>query len=329
MKSALCAALLALLVASAPIPAYAQAGNKTARLAILSGNAITSPAVTPLFRAFVEQLRLMGWDEGRNLVLDARHTEGRAELFLQRAAEIVSSSPDVIFATNSQAIAALKAQTSSIPIVMADVSHPVEAGFVQALARPGSNITGVTNQSKDIGDKHFEFLREINPGIERVAVMFTPSNAGSVLGLRDQTISAQQAGISLIPIPFERPSDLEAAALAMREQRAQALQVHTTPTAIMNRAAISRLAIESRLPTVSFYPTMARDGLLMTYGADQVEGWRRAATYVDRILRGQRPSDLPVEQPTAFKLHINMKTANALGLTIPPTLLARADEVIE
>jgi putative tryptophan/tyrosine transport system substrate-binding protein len=327
--SALSTALLAVLGASAPNSVSAQASNKTARLAILSGNAVTSPAVTPLFRAFIEQLRLMGWDEGRNLVLDARHTEGRAELFAPRAAEIVASSPDVIFATNSQAIAALKAHTSSIPIVMADVSHPVEAGFIQSLARPGSNVTGVTNQSKDIGDKHYDFLREIEPRIERVAVMFTPSNAGSVLGLRDQTISAQQAGISLLPIPFEGPSDLEAAALAMRQQRAQALQVHTTPVAIMNRVAISKMAIESRLPTISFYPTMARDGLLMTYGADQVEGWRRAATYVDRVLRGQRPPDLPVEQPTAFKFHINQKTAKALGLTIPPTLLARADEVIE
>ena len=228
MKFALRAALLAVLVVGAPVTGSAQDSNKTARLAILSGNALTSAAVTPLFRAFVEQLRLLGWDEGRNLVLDARHTDGRAELFAPRAAETVASSPDVIFATNSQAVAALKAQTSAIPIVMADVSHPVEAGFVQSLARPGSNVTGVTNQSKDIGDKHFEFLREIDPSLERVAVMFNPSNAGSVLGLRDQTISAQQAGISLVPIPFERPSDLEAAALAMRQQRAQALQVHTT-----------------------------------------------------------------------------------------------------
>jgi putative ABC transport system substrate-binding protein len=241
----------------------------------------------------------------------------------------MASSPDVIVATNSQAVAAAMSQTSSIPIVMLDVSHPVEAGFIKSLASPGSNVTGLTNQSKDIAAKHYDLLREINPRVERVALLFTPSNAGSVLGFQDQTATAQQAGISVIPVPFESAADLDSAAQIVRQGSAQALQVHNTPVALMNRLLIAKLAIELGLPTISFYPTMARDGLLMSYGADQAESWRRAATYVDRLLKGESPSDLPVEQPTAFKLVLNLKTANALGLSIPPTLLARADEVIE
>jgi putative tryptophan/tyrosine transport system substrate-binding protein len=309
--------------------AVAQASKKTGRVALLSGVAVTSEALAPPFRAFMEQMRLRGWEEGRNLVLDLRNTDGRADLFGARAAELVASSPDVIVATNSQAVAAAMSQTSSIPIVMLDVSHPVEAGFIKSLASPGSHVTGLTNQSKDIAAKHYDLLREINPRVERVALIFTPSNAGSVLGLQDQTATAQQAGISVIPVPFESAADLDSAAQIVRQEGAQALQVHNTPVALRNRLLIGKLAIELGLPTISFYPTMARDGLLISYGADQAESWRRAATYVDRLLKGESPSDLPVEQPTAFKLVINLKTAKALGLTIPPTLLARADEVIE
>src|SRR4051812_17415410 len=310
-------------------PAVAQASKKTGRVALLTGNAVTSQTLAPPFRAFMEEMRLRGWEEGRNLVLDLRHTDGRADLFGARAAEMVASSPDVIVATNSQSVAAAMSQTSSIPIVMLDVSHPVEAGFIKSLASPGSNVTGLTNQTKDIAAKHYDLLREINPRVERVALLFTPSNAASVLGLRDQTATAQQVGISVIPVPFESAADLDSAVQIVRQESVQALQVHNTPVALMNRVLIAKLAIELGLPTISFYPVMARDGLLISYGADQADGWRRAAAYVDRLLKGESPSNLPVEQPTAFKLLINLKTANALGITIPPTLLARADEVIE
>jgi putative tryptophan/tyrosine transport system substrate-binding protein len=322
-------ALLVVLLANAPRTGLAQSSNKAGRVAILSGISVALPPAAPLFRAFMESLRAKGWEEGRNLTLDARHTDGQAELFGTRAAEIVASSPDVIVATNSQAVAATMARTTSTPIVMIDVSHPVEAGFVKSLSSPGLNVTGVTNQGKDIAIKHYDLLREINPHLERVGLLFTPSNAGSALGMKEQMAVAQQAGLSLILIPFEQPADLDDAERILKQERAQALQVHTTPVSIRNRAAIAKLAIESGLPTISFYPSMAKDGLLISYGADQVESWRRAADYVDRLLRGGEPASLPVEQPTKFQLHINLRTAKALGLTIPPTLLARADEVIE
>ena len=255
--------------------------------------------------------------------------DGRKSWCAARAAELLTLSPDVIVASNSQAVAAAKAQTASIPIVMIDVSHPVEAGFIRSLAQPGSNVTGVTNQSKNIAMKHYELLREISPAVQRVALVFTPSNAGSKLGLEEQTLVASALGIDVIPVPFEGPADVGEATVILKRARAQALQVHTTPVTIVHRAMIAELAMEHDLPTISFNEAMARAGILMTYGANRTESWRRAADYVDRLLRGEKASELPVEQPTRFDLHINLKTAVALRLAMPPTLLARADEVIE
>ena len=177
--------------------------------------------------------------------------------------------------------------------------------------------------------KHYELLREISPAFQRVALVFTPSNAGSKLGLEEQTVVASTLGIDVIPVPFEGPADVGEATAILKRERAQALQVHTTPVTIVHRAMIAELAMEHDLPTISFNEAMARAGFLMTYGANRAESWRRAADYVDRLLRGEKASDLPVEQPTRFDLHINLKTAAALRLAIPPTLLARADEVIE
>jgi putative ABC transport system substrate-binding protein len=312
-----------------PLGALAQVTARTARVGILSGAALNTPATAPLHGAFVDQLRSKGWQEGQNLIIERRHTEGRAELFAARAAELLALSPDVIVASNSQAVAAAKAQTASIPIVMIDVSHPVEAGFIKSLAQPGSNVTGVTNQGKDIAMKHYELLREIRPSIQRIALVFTPSNAGSKLGLEEQTVVARALGIDVIPVPFEGPADIGEATAILKRERAQALQVHTTPVTIVHRAMIAKLAMEHDLPTISFNEAMARAGILMTYGANRAESWRRAADYVDRLLRGEQASVLPVEQPTRFDLHINLKTAAALRLALPPTLLARADEVIE
>ena len=312
-----------------PLAALAQATPKTARVGFLSGAALNTPATTPLHEAFVDQLRSKGWQEGQNLIIERRHTEGQVELFAARAAELLALSPDVVVASNSQAVAAVKAQTSSIPIVMIDVSHPVEAGFIRSLANPGANVTGVTNQGKDIALKHYELLREISPAFQRVALVFTPSNAGSKLGFEEQIVVARTLGIDVIPVPFEGPADVGEAAAILKRERAQALQVHTTPVTIVHRAMIAKLAMEHDLPTISFNEAMARAGFLMTYGANRAESWRRAADYVDRLLRGEKASDLPVEQPTRFDLHINLKTAAALRLAIPPLLLARADEVIE
>jgi ABC-type uncharacterized transport system substrate-binding protein len=242
----------------------------------------------------------------------------------------VALNVDVAVGSGSQRAQALKEKASTIPIVMLDVSHPVESGFVASLARPGGNITGVTPQLNEVNAKALELLREINPGIDRVGVLYTPSNAGSALAVKDllETIP-KRVGISLVPVPIDRPADIETALAVIDREGLRALHVHPTPVIGTNAVRIATLLIERRVLTVTGFNTLVRTGLLMSYGPDQLESWRGAAAYVDRILRWAKPADLPVEQPTKFLVAINLKTAKALGVEIPPTLLARADEVIE
>ena len=326
MKARLLAALPAIVVAITPFTALAQSTTKPARVGILLDD---SAAPTPLWNECLERLRLLGWERGRNLIVETRYTESRPELFASAAAELVALSPDVIVAPNSQAVEAAMTQTASVPIVMLNVADPVGAGFIKSLANPGSNVTGSTNQLKDVIAKHHQLLLEIRPGLERLGQIFTPSNAGSALGLQENIVAMRELGVALVPIPLDQPSDLEAASAILARERPQALLVHVTPIAVRNLAEIAKLAVAHRLPSVAAYKVMAQGGLLMSYGPDRVESWRRAAIYIDKLLRGESPSNLPVEQPTKFELVINIKTATALGLTIPPTLLARADEVIE
>ena len=324
--------VIAALGATAAWPMAAQAQQtpvRVRRIGILTGSPVMSPAAVALRQALVNALRERGWNEGQNLMLENRAAEGRAERFPELAAELVALSVDVIVAPNSQAVSAAMANTRTIPIVMIDVSHPVEAGFIATLARPGGNVTGVTNQAKDIGGKQTEILREIAPALDKVALIFTPSNAGSALGMREMVEAARQLRVTILPIPIDSAADIEPAFALIARDQPQALNIHPTPITIIHRQRILALALEHRLLTVAFFKTFAVDGALISYGPSQIDSWRRAATYVDRILKGTPPGDLPVEQPTKFDLVINLKTAKALNLTIPPTLLARADEVIE
>ena len=317
-------------VAAWPLTGWAQRSAKVHRIGILSGASLSAPANAHLRHAFVEALRERGWVEGDNLAIEARATEGKAERFPELAAALVALNVDVIVATNSQAVSAARQTTGTTPIVMLDVSHPVEAGFVASLARPGGNVTGLTNQLKDINGKHYALLREIKPDLERMAVLFTPSNIGSALGVRDQQDGvAKQLGTSVLAVPVDSPADVETAFATIAREQAQVLQVHPTPVINIARARIVTLSIEYRVPTITAFKAFVRDGMLMSYGPDQADSWRRAASYVDRILKGVAPADLPVEQPTKFELVINLKTAKALGLTLPNSLLTRADEVIE
>lgn len=311
-------------------PAAAQGAEKgTRRIGLLTGAPVAAPALVGLREALVGALREHGWDEGRNLVIESRATEGRPERFQALAAELVALNVDVIVAPNSQAVSATMARTRTIPIVMINVSHPVAAGFVASLARPGGNVTGVTNQAKDIVPKHIELLGEITPGLDKIALIFTPSNAGSALGMREHEQVVRRLGLAYLPVPVDGPGDIEPAFALLARERPQILLIHPTPVTIIHRARILALAIERRLPTATLFRAFAQDGGLIRYGPSQAESWRRAGAYVDRILKGMSPADLPVEQPTRFELLINLKTAQARGLTIPPTLLARADEVIE
>jgi putative ABC transport system substrate-binding protein len=275
-------------------------------------------------------LRQLGWAEGKNLTLEARATEGKPERYAEFAAELVRLNVDVAIASGSQAVQALKDKTSNIPVVMLDASHPVEAGFVASLARPGGNITGVTPQLNEVNAKAIELMREVKPGIDRIGVLYTPTNVGSALALQQalETIP-KRLGVSLVPVPIDSAADIDTAIAAIDREGLRALQIHPTPVINTNRSRIAALLIERRVPTVTGFSTLVREGILMSYGPDQVESWRGAAGYVDRILRGANPADMPVEQPTKFMFVVNLKTAKAIGLEFTPDLLARADELIE
>ena len=303
----------------------------TTRVGVLTGASLSVPANARFRNAFVEALRQRGWEEGRNLILEMRAAEGRPERFAQLARELIALNLNVAVGSGSQGVQALRAVNSTIPIVMLDVSHPIEAGFISSLARPGGNITGVTPQLDEIDAKAMELLLEISPGINRVGILYTPSNAGSALAMKEALESVPQRlpGISLLTIPVDDTSAIEAAFDLIDREGLRALQVHPTPVIQTNRQRIASLFIERRLAAVTGFSTLVRDGFLMSYGPDQEDSWRGAASYVDRILRGAHSSELPVERPTKFLLTVNLRTASAIGLTIPPTLLARADEVIE
>jgi ABC-type uncharacterized transport system substrate-binding protein len=322
--------LLAAAVLSVAGPSQAQSPTRTVRVGILSGASLSTPANAYFREAFVDALRQLGWEEGKNLILEARATEGRSERFAEAAAELVGLNVDVAVGANSQAVQALKDKTSTIPIVMVDASHPVEAGFVASLARPGANITGAASQLNEVNAKAIELLREVQPGIARVGVLYTPSNAGSALSIKEslETIP-NRLGVSLVPVPIDNAADIDTAFAAIDREGLHALQVHPTPVINTNRVRIAALLIERRVPTVTGFSTLVRDGILMSYGPDQVERWRTAAAYVDRILRGANPADMPVEQPTKFLFVVNLKTAKAIGVEFTPALLGRADELIE
>jgi len=313
-----------------PLSTWAQSTTKPARVGILSGASLATPGNVRFRGALVDTLRQLGWEEGKNLTVEARATEGRAELYAEFAAELVASNVDVVVASGSQGTQALKDKTATIPIVMLDASHPVEAGFVASLARPGGNITGVTAQLNDVNAKAIELLREIKPALDRVGLLYTPTNAGSAIAAKQSADTVpQRLSISVVPVPIDSAADIETALIVIDRERLAALQVHPTPVINTNRVRIAALLNQRGIATATAFSTFVRDGFLMSYGPDQIESWRGAAVYVDRILRGAKPADLPVQQPTKFLLAINLKTAKALDLEIPPTLLARADEVIE
>ena len=318
---------IAFLGAMSPISAQAP---KTVRVGILSGASLSTPANAYFREAFVESMRQKGWVEGQNLIVEARATEGKNERYAEFAGELVAANVDVAIGSNSQAIQALKAKTATVPIVMLDASHPVEAGFIISLSRPGGNITGVTPQLDEVAEKAIEALKELRPTLHRVGVLYTPSNIGSSLVLKQSLKDIPvRLGIEVVPIPIDNVADIATAFTLIDQEKLVALHVHPTPIINLNRSRIAALAIERGILTATGYSTLVRDGMLMSYGPDQVDSWRGAASFVDRILRGAKPAEMPVERPTKFLFVINLKTAKALGVVFPPQLVFRADEVIE
>jgi putative ABC transport system substrate-binding protein len=281
----------------------------------------------PWIMAFVQRLRELSWTEGRNIAIEVRWGEGRSERFAEIAAEFVRLKVDVIVTGGSAALA-VKQATSVIPVVFAVAVDPLGSGLVSSLARPGSNVTGLSMESADVIGKRLELLREVVPGLRRLAVMANASYSATVLEMNEVQHAARMLGLDAVTLEIRRTEDIEPAFETLKGG-AQALYVCTDPLVSTSLARINTLAISERLPTMHGIREYVEAGGLMSYGANFPDLFRRAADLVDKILRGTKPADIPVEQPTKFVLVINLVTARALRLTVPPTLLARADEVIE
>jgi putative ABC transport system substrate-binding protein len=308
---------------------FAASAQQTGRVPTIGFLGSATPATQGQWvAAFVQRLRELGWVEGHNLTIDYRWAEGRSERFAEIAAEIVRLKVNVIVTVTTPAALAAKQATSLIPIVFAAAGDPVGTGLVASLARPGGNVTGLSNLISDTGGKKLQLLREIVPDLGRLAIMANVSNPAVVLELDDAQAAARTLGLEVTISEVRRVEDIASAFDALKG-RADALYVCADPLMYTHRIRINTLALSVRLPTMHGIREYVEAGGLMSYGANIADLFRRNAEYVDRILRGAKPSDIPVEQPTKFDLVINLTTARALGLTVPPILLARADEVIE
>jgi putative ABC transport system substrate-binding protein len=280
--------------------------------------------------AFLQGLRELGWVEGKTIVIEYRWAEGRPDRLPDLVTELVRRKVDVIFAGSNAVAVAAKNATGTIPIVMATGGDPVGQGLVATLARPGGNVTGLSfSVGMDIVGKWLELLKEAVPKVRRVAVLSNPANPGHAPAIENVNVAARSVGVQLQHLEARGPSEFDSAFAAMARERAEALLVLLDPFFGFRRARLSELAAKSRLPAMYGSREYPEAGGLMSYGADFRHSYRRSATYVDKILKGAKPADLPIEQPTKFELVINLNTAKALGLTIPPSLLLRADQVIE
>jgi putative ABC transport system substrate-binding protein len=309
-----------------PVAAKAQQPGKRPTLGFLGSN--TPATQSPWTVAFAHRLRELGWIEGRTVAIEYRWTEGRSERAAEIAAELVRLNVDVIFTSGTASVAAARRATSIIPIVFAAAADPVGAGLVASLAKPGGNVTGLSVQQPDLAGKRLEILREVVPGLRRLAILANVGAPGSMLDLTEVLASARTLDLGVARIEVQRAEDI-APAFDVVRGRADALYVVSDPLMTVHRLRINTLALGARLPTMHALREYVEAAGLMSYGPNFPDLFRRAAELVDRILRGAKPGDIPVAQPIKFDLVINLTTAKALGLDIPPSLLARADEVIE
>jgi putative ABC transport system substrate-binding protein len=312
-----------------PLAARAQPARPVRLIGVLMNYAETDPVSQSLVAAFAQGLQQLGWTIGQNVQIDYRWGGGDAEARRKRAAELVALAPDVILAHSSAALAPLLQVTRTVPIVFTVVADPVGAGYVEGLARPGGNATGFTNFEYGIAGKWLELLKEIAPGVTRVAVLRETAIAAGPAQFGALQGSASSLGVELRPVDVRDADEIERAIAAFAQGSNSGLIVTGSPAAVFHRELIISLAARHQLPAVYNNRVYAGSGGLISYGPDFVDQFRRAAGYVDRILKGEKPADMPVQASTKYELVINLKTAKALGLKIPPTLLARADEVIE
>jgi putative tryptophan/tyrosine transport system substrate-binding protein len=309
-----------------PLAARAQQTARLPTIGFLGANNVTFERTS--IDAFVQRLRELGWIENRTVAIEYRWAEGREERFAEIAAEFIRLKVDVILTYATPSSIAAKKATAAIPIVFAAAGDPVGTGLVASLARPGGNITGLSIQQTDLASKRLEILREVLPGLRTVAILFDVGSPNTVLEMGEARAAARTLDLAVVTSEVQRAEDIAPAFDALKG-RADALYVCSSPILTTNRIRVNSLALGVRLPTMCGLREYTVAGGLMSYGPNIPSLFRRAAEYVDKILRGAKPSDLPVEQPTKFDFIINLTTAKILGLDVPPTLLARADEVIE
>jgi putative ABC transport system substrate-binding protein len=308
----------------APPAVEAQQPGKTMRIGILNAGAVSDSLPLP------QALRALGWVEGQNCVIEYLHDDGKRDRLPALAAELVGRNVDVLFTRGTPAAQAAKGATASVPTVMVFVADPVRSGLVSSLARPGGNVTGMALFGPDIIKKQFELLKELAPRAATVGVLFDPTNSAQIDQLQHEVPAAAAAlGLKTHQIGVDPSKPLEAAFAEAQSKRAKALVVYPLGRGLGVAREVADLAIRYRQPTVTTFRYYTEHGLLMSFSSNVDEQYQRAAAYIDKILKGAKPADLPVEQPTKFELVINLKTAKALGLTIPQTLLQRADQIIE
>jgi len=319
--------ILALSLTLAPVVAAAQPAGKAWRVGVLTtGNPHSAPPAN--WDGFLQGLRESGYVEGQNIAIEQRYAEGKPELFPDRAADLVRLKVDVIFARGPWAVTAAKAATRTIPIIGIDLeSDPIADGFVKSLARPGGNITGMFLDLAELSGKQLQILKEIIPRLSRVAIL--GDSAVNASQLRELRMVARSLAVQTQALEMKSSKDLESAFEAANKGRATALIVLSNPLTLASRTQIGDMATKRRLPTMYLYRAHVDAGGLISYGPDLPDMFRRCGEYVGRILGGAKPSELPVERPVKFDLVINLKTANALGLTIPQSVLVRADEIIQ
>jgi len=319
--------LLVVIAVALSTLAQVQQSKKVSRILYLTGSSLSANQFR--IEAFRQGLRELGYIEGKNIVIEYRSSEGKLDRTPALAAELVRLKVDVIVSAGPQITSAAKEATVTIPIVMTLDTDPVGSGFVASLARPGGNITGLSTLAPEISGKQLELLKETVPKLSRVAVFGTSTIAGNARALRETELAAGAFGVQLQYRDVLSPKDIETAFRAASKERADAVLVLTSPVLNSHRRQLANLAANNRLPAIYAREEYVEDGGLMSYGVSATDLDRRAATYVDKILKGTKPADLPVEQPTKFEFIINLKTAKQIGLTIPPTVLARADRVIK
>jgi len=310
---------------SATLNVEAQQGPKVYRIGVLSPES-PPPGLLDEFRA---ELHRLGYVEGRNVSIDVRHAEAKADKLPGLADELVRRQVDVILAVNTSAVQAAKKATTSIPIVMTRAADPVRTGLVSNLARPGGNVTGVSFMIEESSVKRLQLLKEIMPRLSRAAVLWYTGNLGGPVIAKELEVASAQVGLQLVRLPVQAPAEFTRAVGQAGRDRAEVLLVIDDAVITRHRVAIVHSATQHRMPVASQYRAIAEAGGLISYGARLAPMYRRAAQYVAKILQGAQPADLPVEQPTEFELVINLKTAKAFGLTIPPSVLLQADQVLE